>query len=42
MKEAFSDVYELYEKEGLSLRSVAYIIAIRRILAAEKVRGNLK
>jgi len=34
---------ELYEKHNkkIDLRTAAYIIAIRRILAAEKLRGNL-
>ena len=40
---AFHKVYELFEEhKELSMRSAAYIIAIQRILAAEKARGNLK
>jgi glutamate dehydrogenase/leucine dehydrogenase len=41
---AWQQVYGLFQqnKEQLDLRSAAYIIASRRILAAEKLRGNLK
>ncbi|MCK5282122.1 MAG: Glu/Leu/Phe/Val dehydrogenase [Nanoarchaeota archaeon] len=39
---AFHKVYELFEEhKELNMRSAAYIIAIKRILAAEKARGNL-
>ena len=39
---AFHKVYELFEEhKELNMRSTAYIIAIKRILAAEKARGNL-
>ena len=42
MINAFHKVYELYEEEDFNLRSAAYAIAIKRILAAEKARGNIK
>jgi len=39
---AYDKVYELFEEhKELNMRSAAYIIAIKRILAAEKARGNL-
>jgi glutamate dehydrogenase/leucine dehydrogenase len=42
MKNAFSEVYKFQEKNNeLDLRSSSYVIAIERILAAEKLRGNL-
>jgi len=43
MESAWHRVYELYmEKKNIDLRMAAYIIAIKRILDAEKARGNLK
>lgn len=39
MTEAFKDVYELAEKEGLYLRDAAYVIAIKRVAEAVKLRG---
>jgi len=43
MKNAFHRVYELYQenKDKLSMREAAYVIALKRILEAEKVRGRL-
>ncbi len=42
MQRSWQKVFDLYqEKEGISLRTAAYILAIRRILTAEKLRGNL-
>lgn len=42
MKNAFDKVYEFQkENNNLDLRSSAYVLAIKRILAAEKLRGNL-
>jgi len=43
MKDAFQRVYVLYQenKDNLDMRAAAYVIAIKRILQAEKVRGNL-
>jgi glutamate dehydrogenase/leucine dehydrogenase len=42
MKSAFEKVYELSEEKKIDMRKAAYIIAIKRILGAEKARGNLK
>lgn len=44
MKDGWRRVYEKYHehKEKISLRLAAYIIAVKRILAAEKWRGNIK
>lgn len=40
--QAFHKTYKLYkEQKNFSMRNVAYVIAIRRILNAEKARGNL-
>ncbi len=42
MKSAWHKVYELYKDDStLTLRESAYIIAIKRVLAAEKFRGRL-
>ena len=42
MTASFNKVYELFKQgNGIDLRKAAYIIAIKRILAAEKARGNL-
>lgn len=43
MKESFSNVYELWQKnkDKLTMRNAAYVIAIKRILDAERARGNL-
>lgn len=41
MKNTFHKVYEFYKESNLrNLRSSAYIISIKRILEAEKARGN--
>lgn len=41
MENSWHQVYELYmEEDALDLRTAAYIIAIKRILAAERARGN--
>ena len=41
--EAFHKTYELYkENKKFNMRTAAYILAIKRILNAEKLRGNLK
>jgi glutamate dehydrogenase/leucine dehydrogenase len=44
MKDAWKRVFEVYEeKQGKAdFRTAGYILAIRRILEAEKARGNLK
>ena len=39
MKRATSEVYELAEKKGVSLRTAAFIVAIERIAEAERLRG---
>jgi glutamate dehydrogenase/leucine dehydrogenase len=41
MVESFKEVYETAEKHKTTFRNGAYILAINRILAAEKLRGNL-
>jgi glutamate dehydrogenase/leucine dehydrogenase len=42
MTGAFHKVYELFnEHKEFDLRTAAYIIAVKRILDAEKARGNL-
>ena len=43
MKDSWDKVYDLYQKRDtkIDLRTCAYVIAIKRILAAEKLRGNL-
>ncbi len=41
MKSAFNKVYDLFNKSDFDMRQAAYIIAIKRILNAEKLRGNL-
>jgi glutamate dehydrogenase/leucine dehydrogenase len=43
MSNSFNKVYELWlqNKEMLDMRSCAYVIAIKRILEAERARGNL-
>jgi len=43
MLSAFNKVYDFYEesKEEFDMRTAAYTIAIRRILDAERARGNL-
>lgn len=41
MKTAFHKVYGLFEEhKELDMRSAAYVIAIKRILSAERARGN--
>jgi len=44
MIDSWNKVINLYKKRGekIDLRTIAYIIAIRKILLAEKLRGNLK
>ena len=43
MESAWHRVYELYmEKKNTDLRMAAYMIAIRRIIDAERARGNIK
>ena len=41
MKKAFNRVYDVYEKEKINMREAAYIVAIKRILEAERLRGRL-
>ncbi len=41
MVKAFDDVYEASVKEGVSMRSAAFGIAIKRIIDAEKLRGHI-
>ncbi len=40
MINAFNKVYELSDKEGITMREAAYKIAIKRVLEAEKARGR--
>ncbi|MHA1596302.1 MAG: Glu/Leu/Phe/Val family dehydrogenase, partial [Candidatus Asgardarchaeia archaeon] len=39
MVRAFNDVYEIHEKENVDMRSAAYILAIKRVAEAIKMRG---
>ncbi len=41
MVNAFNDVYELAEEEHFSMRRAALQLAVKRILNAERLRGNL-
>jgi len=42
MEKAWHKVYELYKnKDNIDMRTAAYLIAIKKILEAEKLRGNL-
>jgi len=41
MVRAFKDVLEISKKEGCGFREAAYILGIRKVLEAEKSRGNL-
>ena len=41
MVRSFNDTYKTSEKHSTSMRNAAYILAIDRILTAEKLRGNL-
>lgn len=41
MKKAFDEVYAIYEKEKVDMRTAAYVLAVKRILAAERLRGNV-
>jgi glutamate dehydrogenase/leucine dehydrogenase len=41
MVTAFNDIYTLCKKENCNMRRGAYLIAIKRILNAERLRGNL-
>ena len=42
MKTNFGKVYGLHLEKGISMRTAAYIIAVKRILDAERSRGILK
>lgn len=41
MKTAFNEVYSLCDEKGCRMRKSAYQLAIKRILHAERLRGNL-
>ena len=41
MKNNFNRVYELHKEKGVSIRTAAYILAIQRILDAERARGRV-
>jgi glutamate dehydrogenase/leucine dehydrogenase len=43
MVKSFNEVYDLWQenKDKLSMREAAYVIALKRIFDAEKLRGNL-
>ena len=41
MVKAFNQVHSLKEEEKISYRKAAYVLAIKRILKAEELRGNL-
>lgn len=39
MKEAFNNVYKIYKKDGIHMRTSAYVLAVGRIAEALKLRG---
>ena len=39
MTNAFQSVYDLHEKEGVSMRDAAYMVAINRVVKAMQLRG---
>jgi glutamate dehydrogenase len=41
MSNAFNDVESVSQREKVSLRKAAYIIAVNRILEAERARGRI-
>ena len=41
MRNNFKKVYELHKEKNVSMRTAAYILAIQRILDAERARGNI-
>lgn len=41
MKENFKKVYDLHTRKNIDMRTAAYVLAVQRILDAERVRGNL-
>ena len=41
MAKNFHKVYDLHKEKNIDMRTAAYIIAIRRILDAERARGKL-
>jgi glutamate dehydrogenase/leucine dehydrogenase len=42
MTDSFSRVYNVANEKKISLRQAAYVVAMKRILVAEKLRGNIK
>lgn len=41
MAKAFDSIYSTCQKENCDLRTAAHVVAIKRIIKAEKLRGNL-
>lgn len=41
MKASFKKVYDMFKENSFDMRQAAYLVAIKRILSAEKLRGNL-
>jgi len=41
LREAWQRVYDLYKEKQISLCLAAQMLAVQRILAAEKLRGRL-
>lgn len=41
MLKAFGDVYSMSQSENISMRESAYMVALKRMVAASKLRGNL-
>jgi glutamate dehydrogenase (NAD(P)+) len=39
MTRAFHEVYEIYKKEKVNMRTAAYMLAISRVAAAKRLRG---
>ena len=39
MTRAFHEVYEIYKKEKVNMRTAAYMLAISRVASAKRLRG---
>jgi glutamate dehydrogenase/leucine dehydrogenase len=39
MTKAFNDVYNMHEKEKVHMRLAAYMVAVKRVAEAVKLRG---
>ncbi len=41
MRQAFAEVYDLHRERGVTMRDAAYMVAVRRVAEAMRVRGWL-